>query len=168
MNKIFVGPKGIRSGWRFAIFILLVWLLGQGLLWIATHVFHFQEQNGFVARDFIVQGALFFSSALLVAWLMTRIEQRSFADYGLPLRESFRSHFWIGMLFGLGTSALEIGLLCLVGAASFHGLALHGSALASSAVAWLIAFILLGFWEEFMFRGYPLATIQAGLGFCPS
>jgi CAAX protease family protein len=142
--------------------------LGQTLNWILVHVLHYQESKGWSPFDFVTIGSLFVFSALCAALIMTRIEKRSFADYGLPGSQAFGRFFWLGMLWGFGTSAFEVLLIYFAGGLSFHGLALHGSALASSALWWLAAMILLGLWEEFLFRGYTLSTLATGIGFWPA
>ena len=99
---------------------------------------------------------------------MARIEKRSFADYALPGRGAFGVQFWRGAAWGfLALSAL----LLVVSAAqgfSFGTLALGGGKLASYAVLWALAFLLVGFCEEFLFRGYALYTLSTGIGFWPA
>lgn len=80
----------------------------------------------------------------------------------------FRRHFWQGILWGFGASLVMITLLRLFGAASFNGVALHGQALVTSALLWAAAFLLLGFAEEFAYRGYSQATLLGGMGFWPA
>jgi membrane protease YdiL (CAAX protease family) len=80
----------------------------------------------------------------------------------------FRKHFWQGILWGLASSSLMIVLLTLFGAASFEGVAVHGQTLAKFAVLWSAAFLLLGFAEEFAYRGYSQATLMGGMGFWPA
>jgi membrane protease YdiL (CAAX protease family) len=59
-------------------------------------------------------------------------------------------------------------LLRLLGAASFEGVALHGQTLVKFALLWAAAFLLLGFAEEFAYRGYSQATLTGGMGFWPA
>jgi CAAX protease family protein len=168
IKRVFVGPNGIRSGWRVLIFLSIVMGLGQGLRFIVIHIFHYQEPSDWTPSDFLLMGSMFFLSALIAAAVMTRIEKRTFRDYGLPARGAFGSLFWLGILWGFGTSAVEVLLIYLAGGLSFHGWAIQGSALITSALTWFGAFIVLGFWEEFLFRGYPLSTLATGIGFWPA
>jgi len=55
-----------------------------------------------------------------------------------------------------------------LGAASVEGLAIHGPTLARFASLWAAAFLLLGFAEEFAYRGYSQATLTNGMGFWPA
>jgi membrane protease YdiL (CAAX protease family) len=55
----------------------------------------------------------------------------------------------------------------------FHGFRItgvdtHGSALALSTVEWTLAFLAVGFSEEFTFRGYMQFTLTTGIGFWPA
>ena len=168
MKTIFVGPEGIRAGWRFAIFVSLLFGFSKLFFWFLIVLFHYQEHAGWFPKDFLLDGTLSFGAALLAAWIMSKIERRLFLEYGLPWRVMFRKHFWQGILWGLAASLLMIILLRLFGAASFEGVALHGQAFLQSALLWAAAFLLLAFAEEFAYRGYSQATLARGMGFWPA
>lgn len=168
MKTIFVGPQGIRAGWRFAIFVILLFGFSKLFFWILTVGFHYQEHDAWFPTDFLLDGALSFGAALVSAWTMSKVERRAFLEYGLPLRAMFRRHFWQGILWGFGASLVMVILLRLFGAASLNGVALHGQALVTSALLWAAAFLLLGFAEEFAYRGYSQVTLSGGMGFWPA
>jgi membrane protease YdiL (CAAX protease family) len=168
MKTIFVGPQGIRSGWRFAIFVFLLFGFSKLFFWLLTVLFHYQEHPGWFPTDFLLDGALSFGAALLAAWIMSKLERRPFLEYGLPGRAMFRKHFWQGVVWGFASSLLMIVFLGLIGAASFEGVALHGQTLARFALLWAAAFLLLGFAEEFAYRGYSQTTLMSGMGFWPA
>ena len=140
MKTIFVGPKGIRAGWRFATFVVLLFCFSKLFFWFLTTLFHYQEHAGWFPTDFLLDGALSFGAALLAAWIMSKLERRPFADYGFPWRTMFRKHFWQGTAWGFASSLLMIILLKLLGAASVEGLAIHGPTLARFASLWAAAF----------------------------
>lgn len=50
----------------------------------------------------------------------------------------------------------------------FEGVALHGQTLVKFALLWAAAFLLLGFAEEFAYRGYSQTTLTGGMGFWPA
>src|SRR5215469_1530109 len=168
MKIISVGPQGIRAGWRFVIFVFLLFGLSKLFFWLLTILFHYQEHAGWFPTAFLLDGALSFAAALLAAWIMSYVEQRPFVEYGLPRRGMFRKHFWQGTLWGFAASFLMIILLRLFGAASFGGLALHGQTFVKFALLWAAAFLLLGFAEEFAYRGYSQAALTSGMGFWPA
>jgi uncharacterized protein len=168
MKTIFVGPQGIRTGWRFAIFVFLLFGLSKLFFWFLTALFHYQEHAGWFPTDFLLDGALSFGAALVAAGIMSKIERRRFQEYGLSLNTMFGKHFWEGVLWGFAASLLMMILLRLFGVASFEGLALHGQALVKFALLWAAAFLLLGFAEEFAYRGYSQTTLTGGMGFWPA
>jgi len=85
---------------------------------------------------------------------MSKLERRAFLEYGLPWREMFRKHFWQGVMWGFASSLLVVILLMLLRAVSFDSVALHELAFAKFGLLWAAAFVLLGFAEEFAYRGY--------------
>lgn len=48
------------------------------------------------------------------------------------------------------------------------GLALHGTTIFSALIAWGIAFVLVGLFEEFLCRVYVQYTLASGIGFWPA
>jgi hypothetical protein len=54
------------------------------------------------------------------------------------------------------------------GVFTFGTLALHGFDIAKWALAWALAFLLVGLYEEFSARGYPLVALARGIGFWPA
>jgi len=99
---------------------------------------------------------------------MACIEHRSFSDYGPPLNLALRKNFWVGTAWGF--IAISGTLLVIFAFHGFRltGLAIHGTAIVTSTVAWCITFVIVGLTEEFNFRGYPLFTLTTGVGFWPA
>jgi hypothetical protein len=64
MKGIFVGPEGIRAGWRFAIFVFLLFGFSKLFYWLLTVLFHFQEHAGLVASRVSVAAADITAAAL--------------------------------------------------------------------------------------------------------
>jgi membrane protease YdiL (CAAX protease family) len=133
-----------------------------------THLLGYQFHDGWNPIDFLFDDGLSFVVAFGAACIMGRIERRRMADYGLPLQGAFGPLFWEGLVWGFMGSAVMVVLLWMLGAASFHGWALHGRELARSAALWGVAMIALGFGEEFIYRGYSLFTLSTGVGFWPA
>jgi membrane protease YdiL (CAAX protease family) len=73
-----------------------------------------------------------------------------------------------GLVWGFIPSAVILIPIYFLGGCSFHGLALHGRDFAFYALMWALAFLALGFAEEFMFRGYALKTLAEAIGFWPA
>jgi uncharacterized protein len=163
-SKVFLTKDGgLRAGWRlllyFIFFIVFSFCLGQ-LLRPAGHTFSPSFQ--FIAESVSL------AAAGLAAWVMSVIERRPLGAYGLPVRIAFGKLFWQGCLFGLFEICALVGGIAVLGGYSFGDLAEHGSQLVGWALFWAAFFLIVGFFEEFLFRGYALYTLGEGIGFWPA
>lgn len=102
------------------------------------------------------------------AWIMSLLEKRSFGAYGLPLRGAFGKFFWTGVVLGLTEISAVVGVMKVFGAYRFGLLAIHGGTLIRWAIFWALFFLVVGFYEEFQFRGYVQFTVTQALGFWPA
>lgn len=174
-RKIFIGPYGIRAGWRLALF--LVFLVGLQLLLIqfglrkipAAKAIARSSSAGTITAQFqiLIEGVGIIIVFLATA-IMSRIEKRPFGTYGVPLRNAFGRNFWQGILAGLAFESIEMLVMSAFGGFSFGTLALAGGGLIKFAALWAIAFFLVGVLEEFLFRGYAQFTLGIGIGFWPA
>jgi uncharacterized protein len=168
-HNVFVGPNGIRAGWRLVIFLALDFAFVYAIVHIPGVRSLLPSQQIFTAKGLLLsEGLLNLLPLLLAAAVMTLIEKRSFADYGMPLQEAFGKRFWQGV--PLGFIMLSI-LLLLIGALhgfSIDGVGVGGTAALSLAILYFIGFILVGLFEEFSFRGYMQSTLGSGIGFWPA
>ena len=169
--KAFIGPNGIRAGWRLVIFVIIVVALGVGLAVVTTAVTHKRPAPpsgelppGVALLSEVAQ----FLIVLFAAWVMSKMERRRIADYGLPLRQAFRGQFWQGVVIGFASITVLVFAMRFAGAFRFGVLALHGAAIWKYAAAWGVVFLFVGFFEEFAVRGYPLFTLTTGMTFWPS
>ncbi len=172
--KVFLGPNGIRAGWRLLIFILifavLVGALQFTLLKIPAMAARRKAANPNVmtASGTIIGEGLAICCLLVAAFIMTKIEKRSFADYYLPPREAFGKRFWQGVPYGFAMLSLLLAII-----AAFHGFSLGGMAVTGRealkfGILYGIGFIMVGIFEEFSFRGYMQSTLTSGIGFWPA
>jgi len=162
MHDVFIGPDGLRAGWRLLLYVVL-WrvfvLLLNGLalprgthgIWLDLAV----ESKGMVA-------------VLLPAPVMAAIEKRPFGTYGLPGRQAFGKLFWAGVIWGIAAVSLLVFAIGGFGDFSLGSLALHGGRILRFAVFWGGYFLVVGFFEEFLLRGYSQFTLATGMGFWPA
>src|SRR5215472_7192919 len=161
--KVFIGPNGLRAGWRLLLFILLaaiIWSFLRGMTPSSAHAL--------APWSFIRAEGIGFLSLALAAGVMARIERRSFADYGLPLRGALGGRFWFGAVWGFAALSALLLVIRAQRGFSLGTLVLEGPRLAVYAALWAIAFLLVGLLEEFLMRGYALFTLTTGMGFWPS
>jgi CAAX protease family protein len=175
IKDAFVGPNGLRAGWRLAIFlvlfVLLVGLAGQVARHIpAAHAAQEQARAEGVLAPIpqIIGEGITVIILLICAFIMTKIEKRSFADYGLPARGAFGVRFWQGIPYGFAMLSVLLVAIYAAHGFSLEGLALHGAAAVKYGVLWAVGFVLVGVFEEFSFRGYLQATLASGIRFWPA
>jgi len=171
-NSIFVGPNGLRAGWRLLIFVAVACLVA----FVLGLILHFaaQGQNRAIAISMLTPFGLGASEAtvllvaVIAALVMARIEHRPFGVYGLPLARALGKEFWQGALMGF--LAISGTLLVIFSLHGFRitGVAIHGTTLIAATAAWSVTFLIVGLSEEFTFRGYPMFTLTTGMGFWPA
>jgi hypothetical protein len=164
-KAIFRGPDGLRAGWSFLLFALFYTFVAAGATWVLREIHPLPE--GWTPWALTAAEAVSLVGGIVGLALLARLERRSVAAYGAPLRAAFGRRFWEGALWGIGASSATIVVIAAAGGYSVSGLALHGGALAASAFAWGLAFLLIGVSEEVVFRSFPLFTLARGLGFWP-
>ena len=171
LQWIFLGPNGLRAFWRLATFIGLIVGLRLGISRI-LHLLHLVSAPSAIiilsAQKVLVQDGLAFLCVLAATLIMGAFEKRSLGDYGLPLRGAFGSRFFEGMVWGFLAESGTVVVLFLTGNATFRGFALTGGEAVRYAALWAAAFLLVGFFEEFLFRGYAQFTLASGIGFWPA
>jgi uncharacterized protein len=170
LHKIFIGSNGLRAGWRGLLFLALfvTALILVSICFRTIAPAFFQGHRSFSPAFVIVSEALSLAALLLTMFVISRFERRSIDSYGLPARLAFKSTFWAGAAVGF----LSLTLL-LLAIRAFHGfyfgsIALSGRALLHFAVLWAIAFLMVGIWEEYSFRGYMQFVFTRGIGFWPA
>lgn len=173
--SVFTGTQGIRAGWRWLIFvaILLVCTGVLGVVCVAIGLLHITpgqkpSATEFTASSALLQEIIFVISMTIAAFIMSRIEKRPMGQYGLPAREAFGRRFWQGVVWGFIAISATLLLIAALHGFSFGGWALSGRRLVMYAAVWGAAFLLTGFGEEFVFRGYSQFTLTTGMRFWPS
>jgi uncharacterized protein len=173
-NKIFLGPNGIRAGWRvliaFLLFALFAFVIQAGLKQIRPLEAwrHAQPKGIFTPGIMLLGEGIAGLSLALAALVMTLIEKKSFADYGLPGKEAFGKRFWQGVPYGFVMVTLLMALIAALHGFSRGEWALGRAEAVHYGILYFIGFILVGFFEEFSFRGYLQATLASGIGFWPA
>jgi len=159
-----MGPNGLRAGWRVVMFLAIAF----AIMTVIRRLRGAHPPQPLVMENplqTIWRDWAGFTIFAVSAWIMSRIEKQPWGNYGMPWRKAFRSRFWIGALAGFVALSCVMGCLRLAHCYYIDGLALHGSELWKYAGLWLVAFLGVGFAEEFSSRGYVLYTVASGIGF---
>jgi membrane protease YdiL (CAAX protease family) len=174
IENIFMGPTGIRAGWRLLLFIFL-WLAcikAEGFT--LKHVpgvdawFKAQDPNVFTPPVAIFSESILLFGLVVATALMALIEKRTYTDYYLPLNQFLGKRFWQGVPYGFAMLSLALGLIAALHGFSLGSVALSGGDALKFGALYGIAFLMVGLFEEFSFRGYMQATLGSGIGFWPA
>ena len=163
-SSMFMGPDGLRSGWSFLLYLGMVVAMVFALRGLSKPM---HALKGSVWEP-LAQEALLAMVAFLPALVMARIEKRNFGTYGLPSAQAFGRRFFAGLLWGFSALTVLLCVLRVNGSFYFGSAEIHGARAAKFALFWAAVVILVGFFEEFLFRGYTLFTLTRGIGFWPS
>lgn len=173
-KAIFLGPQGIRAGWRLLIYFCIVAVILFGLFAALMRIPAFNHTMVSIGRGELNAKALIFSETpvllafILGAVMMSLIEKRPFGTYGMPMHQAFGARFWEGMLWGLIAVSILVGSIAAFKGYSFGDLALSGRDIFVMGLVYLFGFLLVGITEEFSFRGYSQYTLASGMGFWPA
>jgi membrane protease YdiL (CAAX protease family) len=175
LRRIFIGPNGLRAGWRLLLFLLLlVTLIGGFAVIVNGGPKKFLEAQRHASEvkitPFVMAQSevMTFTFLCLATWIMSRFERRKFGVYGLPLRHPMAKHFGMGWLLGFLAISGTLLAVYLLHGFRIIGLAFHGRAIASTLFGWAIVFVIAGLFEEFLLRGYVQYTLATGIGFWPA
>lgn len=164
-SSIFYNAQEIRSGWRLLIFIAMAAAMMAVEVWIFKHV-HLGKED-FAVSLFVNEIGAFLMLAA-AAWVMSRMEGRTFGAYGLPGRLVLGALFWEGAAWGFAALSALLAMMHLTGNFFLGPAGLHGMLLVKTALAFAAAFLAVGLFEEFLLRGYLFFTLSTGIGFWPA
>jgi hypothetical protein len=176
-KKIFLNDRGLRAGWRLAIYVILMiclFLLSSLLLYFVLGQDKVQAQAHATTvpsagMQFVAEAGSFLLF-LLAAFIMSRIERRNVGVYGLPLKGAKAvQRFVTGyVLWGFLPLFVCLSVLYVCHVYDFGQMVLHGADIWIWGLKWLAVFIFVGLGEEYLLRGYTLYTLADGIGFWPA
>ena len=166
-RRVFLGPFGLRSGWRLLVFNAIFLFSSLAVTWISRRIYGPSEPE-WTVQIFLAARTASLLIALLSIWVMTKIERRSFAQYGFSRQGAFGKLFWEGALWGILAVSATVFLITLWRGYSIQGTALKGGEIFLFAILWALAFCIASVFEELVFRGYELFTLATGIRFWPA
>jgi len=167
-RTIFLGPNGLRAGWRLVIFEILVDGLTAVPFLILKAMGVDPEKRGLTLNLLLTGEGIQVAALLAAVLILAHFERRTLGTYGLTRRGAFGARFWQGGLVGLLAVGALVGMIAACGGYHVQGLAITGMPMITSTVLWLVAMVLLGLNEELTYRGYAQYTLGSGIGFWPA
>ncbi|MGC1415032.1 MAG: type II CAAX endopeptidase family protein [Candidatus Acidiferrum sp.] len=165
--KVYPNQTGLGAGWRLLIYLAISFILWSLSIFLLSELI--RPGRSVFSPSFQLYGeAASFLAVFLAACIMSLLEEVPVGVYGLPVRDIFGKFFIQGCLFGLCEICLLIGLIAMFGGYSLGSMAEHGAAIGKWALYWGFFFLVVGLFEEFLFRGYTLYTLADGIGFWPA
>lgn len=160
ISNAFFDPNGtLRSGWRFAVFVVGIVLAGGFAGTVVFMVLHAATTPG-TALVLTVNGLVSTFIALLVGWLCAKyLERLPFRSLGAAFSKGWAKNLIVGMLVGGLTFAAAAVVGMISGTLSFipNTAASTRDIAATLSVSFLI-FLAAAAFEEALLRGYVLQT----------
>jgi uncharacterized protein len=151
---------------------LFVWVaiafLPSVALGLALRRANGRDDSAFTVQNELPAKAIAAFFVTLATWVLSRMEKRPLADYGIPPRQAFGKRFWEGSVWGFAMHSAILMVLYASGHFQIDSVALTGSAVFRWAVAWAVTFLAVSLTEEFAFRGYWLFSMSRRMRFWPA
>ncbi len=169
LRKTFMGKDGLRAGWSLLIFMAIFAAIAFCINVIAHKLYPAAANSGKAAAElmgkpaFLLTGeSLQFLLVLLITWIMSKVERRPYSVYGLGGSRKL-AHFLAGLAWGVTCLSLLVLTLWKTGLLVIDSRLLFGSNILRYGAIWLLGFLMVGLFEEYLTRGYLQYTLTRGL-----
>lgn len=170
LRWVFIGPNGLRAGWALLIFACILVALALGVSAVVMHFLHPHLKAGSAMpsplppRLGVINEGAQLAFLAIATFVLSRIEHKPFLFYGY--RGDARAvRFVSGLFWGFAAVSLLVLALWKLGYLVMDGRSLSGGSVLRYAAEWGLFFLLVGFFEESIMRGYVQFTLTRGIGF---
>jgi uncharacterized protein len=163
-RTVFFGPEGLRAGCGLAFYVAMFY----PLQFVASRWAWSLNLGAEGLWSMMLAEAGVLLAAVVPSMVLARVEKRAWGTYGLPGRQVFGKLFWVGAAWGFAGITLLMAMMYGARVFAVGHLAMHGARIIRFAVFWAAFFLLVGFFEEFLLRGYSQFTLTRTIGFWPS
>ena len=167
MSVFFNDSSEVRSGWKFATYLLIFGLLlfaAGALISAVLDPSLAESEVGLLGLNAL---ALLIPAVGALLFMVRFVDRIPVSTYGVAMHEKWGRDLVLGLLI----AAAMLLLFDLVGAV-FQGLrvetALHGDGFWLNFLLILVMLSVSAANEELVFRGYPLQVLMAGIGAWPA
>ncbi|MDE2483258.1 MAG: CPBP family intramembrane metalloprotease [bacterium] len=170
---VFKGSRGVRAGWRFLLFLVLLVVfdyVASSVALFAARALHASDawMGALAPLQMCIEELTTFTSVVGATFVLARLEKHALLDYGFAPSPTARPQFFEGVGLGVVSAALVAVLMLAFGGMQIHGFGLTGGGWVFYPLGWLVVMLLVGFAEEALFRGYALVALARGIGFWPA
>jgi membrane protease YdiL (CAAX protease family) len=148
---------------RLIIWALIAFLVPAAIV-LGLHLIGDRSGSVFTVGDELPTKTVMVFFASLATWIMSRVEKRCMADYGIPL-PPLGTRIIEGSLWGFSMLSAILLILRVSGHFRIDSVALSRTAVFRYALAWGATFLAVSLSEEFAFRGYWLFSLSRRIRF---
>ena len=164
VRRVFFGADGLRAGWSLLVFIAFVALMQSATLAVFKHLHRANpDELRHIARypyQILITNGIPFVVIAIATILMSRIEGRPIAAYGIGRTTGAGRQFLGGMFWGAAALSLLVFVLWRMHLLVFDGVLLSGGDGVRFGLEWMGAFLLVGLFEEFV-EALETALVEA-------
>src|SRR5579862_2118841 len=161
-------PSGRTVRNRLLIWAGIAFILPGPFIYALMHFVFKQSGAAFSVKSELAVKSVTAFFVVLATWIVSRMEKRPLADYGIPPRQIFGKRFWEGCVWGFAMLSLILLIIRALGHFQIDSVALAGGAIYRYALGWGAAFLAVAITEEFAFRGYLLFSFSRRIRFWPA
>jgi len=167
VRKIFTGADGLRAGWKVLLFFAFVFALTVFLGWLLRFAGKRNPKSSVSSmafmHEFVAMAGVLMATGIMAKW----IDRKPLGYFGMPLRNAFRSTFWVGGVVGVGVLALQLEIMHVCGWFDYGTQQLRGLEIVEYGLIWALTFLCVGVTEEGVLRGYVQRVTTDGLSALP-
>ncbi len=161
---LFFGPQGLRAGWAILVYATICAILVLVCEFAVGPFLHLHPGVPIPPSTGLLLELSHILPVIAATAIMAALERRPFLHYGFQgCARGLR--LLSGFVWGFVAISVVVLILRQLGYLSLDGRTMGGIAALRYAMAWAAMFLLVGFAEEAMFRGYAQFTITRGIGF---
>jgi len=169
----------LKAGWRILLFIFLFWIFAAAIFAVKPLLGDITKSEFLEGYRLIIVAILAFGATISV-WIARKyLDKKSFVSLGLRTDKKT----WQDLLFGFLLSAVMAGIFLVIllisDLAKFDGITLGTYEQSSEGFDYLefmkvasigslslllLEHLLVGYWEELVFRGYVFQNMIEGMG----
>lgn len=181
MSSLFlnVQEKRLKAGWRILLF-LLVFISLSSLIFIVRPLLGDIKKRAFIEDYSLIIISILALSATIAVWISRKwFDKKSVVSLGLLWNKQAIKDLLFGFLLSFGMAALFYLVLYTLGFLDLKDINFNGIVPGESVnfvkfmsvvtlgslSLMLLETVLVGYWEELVFRGYIFQNMIQGLGF---